>query len=61
MDHLAGVARELAVNAIDQAIAVGGDPGVIDEAQDYLGEGEVTCTTSNMVYIYLLEILRRSV
>ncbi len=39
-DHLAGVARELAVDAVEQAIAVGGDLGVIAEAQQYLSEGD---------------------
>lgn len=37
---LAGVARDLAVEAINDAIARGGDPGDIAEAQEKLAEGD---------------------
>ena len=40
MDPLTEIARSLAVDAIDQAIAVGGDQEKIDEAQLALDEGD---------------------
>ncbi len=40
MDQLAGVARHLAVDAIDYAIDNGGDSGEINDAQNYLAEGD---------------------
>ena len=40
MDNLAGIARQLAVDAIDEAIAVGGDAGEIQEAMDFLAEAD---------------------
>ena len=40
MDQLAGIARALAVLAIEEAIAAGGDPGEISDAQDALAEGD---------------------
>lgn len=41
MDEFAAIARQLAVDALDQAIASGGDPGPINEAQQALAEGDV--------------------
>jgi PKD repeat protein len=40
MDLLVRIARQLAVNAIEDAIDRGGDPEKIEEAQDYLEEGD---------------------
>jgi hypothetical protein len=40
MDELAGVARQLAESAIEDATARGGDPGKIIEAEDALAEGD---------------------
>ena len=40
MDNLAGVARQLAVDAINAAIAMGGDPIEIGEAEMFLAEGD---------------------
>ena len=40
MDQLAGVARQLATEALDQAIAQGGDPTAIADAQQALAEGD---------------------
>lgn len=40
MDQLAGTARQLAVEALDQANAQGGDPVKINEAQQKLAEGD---------------------
>ncbi len=40
MDKLAGVARQLAVEAIDEAIAAGGDQDAIDEAEATLVVGD---------------------
>ena len=40
MDDLAGVAMQLAVDAIDAAIEQGGDPDEIDEAEMFLAEGD---------------------
>ncbi len=40
MDHLTGIARFMAVEAIDEAIAQGGDSGDIGDAQDALAEGD---------------------
>ena len=40
MDQLAGIARNIAAGAVDQAIAGGGDPSKIDDAQLALGEGD---------------------
>jgi len=44
MDQLAGLARQLAAEAIDQAIAAPGDPFVIAEAQQKLAEGDALRT-----------------
>ena len=41
MDQLAGIARQMAVDAINLAIAKGGDTKKITEAQDRLLEGDV--------------------
>ena len=41
MDDLAGAARTLAVEAIDDAIARNGDPGKISDAQTALADGDV--------------------
>lgn len=41
MDQLAGIARQLAMAAIDDAIDQGGDPTEIAEAQQALAEGDV--------------------
>ena len=40
MDQFAAIARQLAVDAIDQAIAQGGDSGEINDAQQALAEGD---------------------
>ena len=40
MDQLAGLAQQLASDALDQAIAQGGDPTVIADAQQALVEGD---------------------
>jgi len=40
MDQFSGIARQMAVNAIDDAIAQGGDADDISEAQDLLAEGD---------------------
>ena len=40
MDELAGVARQLAIDAVGQAIARGGDPTVIADAEQALAEGD---------------------
>ncbi len=40
MDLYAGIARQLAVNAINEAIAHEGDQDTIDEALAYLDEGD---------------------
>ena len=40
MDRAAELARLLAVDAIDQTIAQGGDPLVINQAQQALAEGD---------------------
>ena len=40
MDQLAGIARRIAEDAIDQAIAAGGDPQTISEAQQSLAAGD---------------------
>ena len=41
MDQLAGIARQIAVDAIDQAASTpGSDPDAIQEAQDLLAEGD---------------------
>ena len=40
MDSLVGVARQLALNALNYAIDHGGDQGDIDEAYDCLDEGD---------------------
>ncbi len=40
MDRLAGIARQLAVSAVDEAIVRGGDPGSIADAQESLADGD---------------------
>ena len=40
MDDLAGVARQLAAEALAQAIALGGDPDVIADAKESFDEGD---------------------
>jgi hypothetical protein len=40
MERLVGVARQLAVDALNYAVDYGGDQGEIDEAFDYLDEGD---------------------
>ena len=40
MDQLAGIARQVAQEALDQAIAQGGDPDKINEAEQELAEGD---------------------
>ncbi len=40
MDQLAGIARQLAVNALDEAIARAGDVTVIADAQQFLADGD---------------------
>ena len=40
MNHLAGVARQLAAQASADAVAQGGDPGVINDAQQSLAAGD---------------------
>ena len=40
MDQLAGVARQLAASAVDQAIAQGSDPTIIADAQQALAEAD---------------------
>ncbi len=40
MDRLAGIARQLAVSAIDEAIARGGDPSAIADAQQSLADAD---------------------
>ena len=40
MDQLAGAARKLAVDALNQAIAQGGDPDSISDAEQALAEGD---------------------
>ena len=40
MDELAGIARLLAVSALEEATAQGGDPGVLNDAQQALDEGD---------------------
>jgi len=40
MDELAGIARQLAVDAIDEAVAAGGDSDKIATANEKLGEGD---------------------
>ena len=46
IDRIAGVANHLAVVAIDEAIAQGGDPDKIEEAQLYLTEGDALTEAS---------------
>jgi len=45
MDQFTGIARQLAVNAIDEVIAQGGDADVISEAQGLLAEGDALRTS----------------
>ena len=40
MDKLAGIARQMAADALDEAIAQSGDPGEINDAQQALSEGD---------------------
>ncbi len=40
MDQLAAIARQLAADALDQAIDQGADPTVIDEALEALADGD---------------------
>ena len=40
MDELAGIAQQLATEALDEAIAQGGDPGDINDAQQALADGD---------------------
>ena len=40
MDQLAGIARQVATDALDEAIAQSGDPGEINDAQQALNEGD---------------------
>ena len=40
MDKLTSIARELAIDAINEAIAQGGDSDKIEEAQEYLVDGD---------------------
>ncbi len=46
MDQLLAIARKTAVDALDQAIALGGDPGEISDAQQALSEGDALRTSS---------------
>ena len=46
-DQLAGAAREMAADAIAEAFAQGGDPDVIEEAEDYLAEGDELRASGN--------------
>ena len=41
VDEIAGIARQLASEALDEAIAQNGDPGEISDAQDCLIEFKV--------------------
>ena len=45
MDALAGVARQLAADAVDGAIAQGADPGVVSDAQQALADGDALRTS----------------
>jgi len=47
MDTLAGIARQLAVNAIDEAVAAGGDSGEISDAQQSLADGDALRTSGD--------------
>ena len=40
MDQFAGIAQQIAADALDEAIAQGGDPGEINDAQQALDEGD---------------------
>ena len=40
MDEIAGIARLLAVETINEAISGGGDPGDIDDAEQSLDDGD---------------------
>lgn len=47
MDQFVGIARQLADFTISQAVALGGDPSVIAEAQQYLDESDTLRQTEN--------------
>ena len=49
MDELVGLARGLAVVAIDEAISQGCDQDVIDKAQDSLDQGDIVRDAGNAV------------
>ena len=46
MDQLAGIARQIAQQALDQLIAAGGDPDKISEAQQSLDDGDALRSAS---------------
>jgi len=47
MDNFAGIARQIAVNAIDEAVAAGGNPGEISDAQQSLADGDPLRTSGD--------------
>ena len=54
MNELAGIAREIAVNAVNEAILRAGDPSAIADAQHYLADGDAlrASAAKDAVYKY---------
>ena len=51
MDQLAGIARQLAENALAEAISQGGDPQEINDAQQALAEGDAARLLGNLFMV----------